>query len=152
MLPFENFNDDKTTAFLADGIQDDILTSLANIHDLQVISRTSTERYRGSTRSANLPDIAKALGVANVLEGSVRREGDRAVVNVQLIDAVRDRHLWAHRYDYTLSDSLGIQGQVAREIADALRVRLTPEEKSRVERKPTDKRSGLRSLSSGPAL
>ena len=113
VLPFENFSDDKANAFFADGIQDDILTSLAKIRDLRVISRTSTESYRGGKGSHNLREIAKALGAANVLEGSVRREGNRVVVNVQLIDALQDRHLWANRYDRTLADSLGLQGELA---------------------------------------
>jgi TolB-like protein/class 3 adenylate cyclase len=138
VLPFENFSDDKANAFFADGIQDDILTSLARIRDLRVISRTSTERYRGGKQSHNLPEIAKALGATNVLEGSVRREGNRIVLNVQLIDAMHDRHLWANRYDRTVADSLGLQGELARDIADALRATLTPEEAARVERKPTD--------------
>jgi TolB-like protein/class 3 adenylate cyclase/Flp pilus assembly protein TadD len=137
VLPFENFSDDKANAFFADGIQDDILTSLAKIRDLRVISRTSVESYRAGKDSRNLSEIAKTLGVANVLEGSVRREGNRVIVNVQLIDAVQDRHLWANRYELTLQDSLGIDGQVARAIADALRARLTPEEAARVQSKPT---------------
>jgi TolB-like protein/class 3 adenylate cyclase len=137
VLPFENFSDDKANAFFADGIQDDILTSLAKIRDLRVISRTSVESYRGRKDSRNLREIAKTLGVANVLEGSVRREGDRVILNVQLIDAVQDRHLWANRYELTLQDSLGIDGQVARAIADALRARLTPDEAARVQSKPT---------------
>lgn len=137
VLPFENFSEDKANAFFADGIQDDILTSLANISELRVISRTSTERYRGGKESHNLPEIAKALGTANVLEGSVRREGNRIVVNVQLIDALHDRHLWANRYDRSIADSLGLQGELAREIAEALKATLTPAETERVERKPT---------------
>jgi TolB-like protein/Tfp pilus assembly protein PilF len=136
VLPFENFSDDKENAFFADGIQDDILTSLARIRDLLVISRASAMQYR-NTAARNLREIGKALGVANVLEGSVRREGGRVVVNVQLIDALHDRHLWANRYDRTLADSLGLQGELAAEIAEALRVRLSPEEKARVETKPT---------------
>ncbi len=138
VLPFENFSDDKANAFFADGIQDDILTSLAKIHDLRVISRTSVESYRGRKESRNLREIAKTLGVANVLEGSVRREGNRVIMNVQLIDALQDRHLWANRYDLTLPDSLGIDGQLAREIANALSARLTPDETARVQRKPTE--------------
>ena len=137
VLPFENFSDDKENAFFADGMQDDILTSLAQIEGLRVISRTSVTAYRGSKKSHNLREISKALNVANVLEGSVRREGNRVVVNVQLIDAVRDRHLWANRYDRTLSDALGLQGELAAEIADTLRVTLSPDEKARVEKKPT---------------
>src|SRR3954471_17169666 len=137
VLPFENFSDDKENAFFADGIQDDILTSLAKIHDLKVISRTSVMPYRGATKN-NLPQIAQALGVANVLEGSVRRGGNRVVVSVQLIDARKDRHLWAKRYDRPLEDSLGLQGELASEIANELRATLSPEEKDRVETKPTE--------------
>jgi TolB-like protein/class 3 adenylate cyclase/Flp pilus assembly protein TadD len=138
VLPFENFSDEKENAFFADGIQDDILTSLAQIQGLRVISRSSVMGFRGSSGSRNLRAISRALGVANVLEGSVRREANRVVVNVQLIDALRDRHLWADRYDRTLNDTLGLQGELAREIADALRVTLSPEEKARVEKKPTN--------------
>ena len=138
VLPFENFSDDKENAFFADGIQDDILTSLAMIRDLRVISRTSVMGYRGGRASHNLREIGKSLGVVNVLEGSVRRLGSRVVVNVQLIDALQDRHLWANRYDRTLADSLGLQGELAVEIAEALRVALNPDEKARVEKKPTE--------------
>ena len=137
VLPFENFSDDKENAFFADGIQDDILTSLARIKDLRVISRTSVMGYRGAAVHS-LREIGKALGIANILEGSVRREGNRVVVTVQLIDALKDRHLWANRYDRTLADSLGLQGELAAEIAEALRVTLSPDEKARVETKPTE--------------
>jgi TolB-like protein len=136
VLPFENFSADKENALFADGIQDDILTSLARIRDLKVISRSSVMQFR-DVAARNLREIGKTLGVANILEGSVRREGTRVVVNVQLIDALNDRHVWANRYDRTLADSLGLQGELAAEIADALRVALSPEEKERVERKPT---------------
>jgi len=135
VLPFENYSADKENAFFADGIQDDILTSLAKIKDLRVISRTSVMGYRDAH---NLREIGQALGIANILEGSVRREGNRVVVTVQLIDALRDRHLWANRYDRTLADSLGLQGELATEIAEALRVTLSPDEKARVETKPTE--------------
>jgi len=137
VLPFENFSDDKENAFFADGIQDDILTSLAKIHDLKVISRTSVMAYRGAAKN-NLPQIAQALGVVNILEGSVRRGDNRVVVSVQLIDARNDRHLWAKRYDRPLADSLGLQGELASEIATELRATLSPEEKGRVETKPTE--------------
>ncbi len=137
VLPFENMSDDKANGYFADGIQDDILTSLAQIRDLRVISRTSVERYRGGKASHNLPQIARELGAANVLEGSVRREANRVVVNVQLIDAVHDRHIWAQRYDKPISDSLGLQGELAREIAGALQATLTPDETARVQSKPT---------------
>ena len=137
VLPFENFSNDKENAFFADGIQEDILTSLAQIEGLRVISRTSVMSYRGGKGSHNLRSISKELGAANILEGSVRREGNRVAVTVQLIDAQHDRHLWANRYDRTLADSLGLQGELASEIADALRVTLTADEKARVHTKPT---------------
>src|SRR5437016_12820989 len=136
VLPFANLSDEKANAFFADGVQDDILTSLAKIKDLRVISRSSVMQFR-DVATRNLREIAKTLGVANVLEGSVRREGDRVVVNVQLIDARDDRHIWANRYDRTLTDSLGLQGELAGEIADALRASLTADEKARVATKPT---------------
>jgi len=137
VLPFDNFSDDKENAFFADGIQDDILTSLAKIRDLKVISRTSVMAYRGAGQH-NLRQIADALGVANILEGSVRRGENRVVVNVQLIDARTDRHIWGNRYDRQLADSLGLQGELASEIAQELRATLSPEEKVRVETKPTE--------------
>jgi TolB-like protein/class 3 adenylate cyclase/Tfp pilus assembly protein PilF len=137
VLPFANMSEAKENAFFADGIQDDILTSLAKIDGLRVISRTSVMGYR-SDAARNLREIGKALGVANVLEGSVRREGNRVVVNVQLIDALHDRHLWANRYDRTIADSLGLQGELATEIAKALSATLSPDEKARVETKPTE--------------
>jgi TolB-like protein/Tfp pilus assembly protein PilF len=137
VLPFDNFSDEKDNAFFADGIQDDILTSLAKIRDLKVISRTSVMPYRGAGKN-NLRQIAQALGVANVLEGSVRRGENRVVVSVQLIDARNDHHIWANRYDRPLADSLGLQGELAAEIAAELRATLSPEEKARVETKPTE--------------
>jgi len=137
VLPFENFSDDKANGYFADGIQDDVLTALAKIRDLRVISRTSVEKYRGSKESRNLREIAKALGVNNILEGSVRRVGDRMVMNVQLIDAVQDRHRWANKYDLTLQDSLGIDGQIASAIATALSANVTADETARVTDKPT---------------
>jgi TolB-like protein len=137
VLPFDNFSDEKGNAFFADGIQDDILTSLAKIHELKVISRTSVMPYRDAGKK-NLREIAQALGVVHVLEGSVRSGGNRVVVNVQLIDARNDRHIWASRYDRPLADSLGLQGELAAEIAAELRATLSPEEKVRVETKPTE--------------
>ena len=136
VLPFENFSADKENAFFADGIQDDLLTNLAKIQALTVISRTSVMRYR-DTGTRDIKEIGKSLGVSNILEGSVRREGNRVVVNVQLIDALSDRHIWAQSYDRTIADSLGLEGELATEIADALRAQLTPEEKVRVATKPT---------------
>jgi TolB-like protein len=137
VLPFENFSDGKENAFFADGIQDDILTSLAKIHELKVISRTSVMPYRGAGKN-NLRQIAEALGVVNLLEGSVRRGENRVVVSVQLIDARNDHYIWANRYDRPLADSLGLQGELAAEIAAELRATLSPEEKVRVETKPTE--------------
>ena len=136
VLPFENFSPDKENAFFADGVQDDILTSLAKIKDLRVTSRSSVMKYR-DVAEHKLDQIGKALGVANVLEGSVRREGDRVVVNVQLVDAQSARQIWANRYDRTLADSLGLQGELASEIADALRATLSTDEQARVTAKLT---------------
>src|SRR5262249_23364836 len=136
VLPFQNFSTDKENAFFADGVQDDILTSLARIKDLRVISRSSVMQFR-DVAEQNLKKIAKKLGVDNVLEGSVRREGDRVVVNVQLIEAKNYRQIWANRYDRTLADSLGLQGELASEIADALRATLSTDEQARVTAKPT---------------
>jgi len=136
VLPFQNFSPDKENAFFADGVQDDILTSLAKIKDLRVISRSSVMKFRDAA-AQNLRAIGKTLGVANVLEGSVRREGDRVVVNVQLVDAQSARQIWANRYDRTLADSLGLQGELASEIADALRATLSTDEQARVTAKPT---------------
>ncbi len=135
VLPMENSSEDKKNAFFADGIQGDLLTSLAKISDLKVISRTSVMQYRGAAR--NLREIARALGVAHVLEGGVRRIDNRVVVNVQLIDARTDRPIWAERYDRTIADSLGLQGELATEIARALKAKLAPEEKASLGTKPT---------------
>src|SRR6266403_730146 len=137
VLPFTNLSEDKQNAFFADGIQDDILTALARIGGLRVISRSSVMQFRDPA-AHTLREVGKLLGVANVLEGSVRREAGRVVVNVQLIDALKDRHLWANRYERTLADSLGLQGELATEIANELRVTLSPNEKARIETKPTD--------------
>jgi TolB-like protein/Tfp pilus assembly protein PilF len=136
VLPFQNFSPDKDNAFFADGVQDDILTSLAKIKDLKVISRSSVMQFR-DVAAQNLREIAKTLEVANVLEGSVRKEGERVVVNVQLVDAQSARQIWANRYDRTLADSLGLQGELASEIADALRATLSTDEQARVTAKPT---------------
>ncbi len=137
VLPFANFSDDKQNAFFADGIQDDILTALARIGGLRVISRSSVMQFRDPA-AHTLREVGKLLGVANVLEGSVRRQGETIVVNVQLINALNDAHLWANRYERTLADSLGLQGELASQIASELRVTLSPNEKANVETKPTD--------------
>ena len=138
VLPFENLSREPDNAFFADGIQDDILTNLAKIADLKVISRTSVLQYRGGGAPRNLSEIAKALGVENILEGSVRRIENRVLVTAQLIDARDGRHIWAERYDRTLADSIGLQGELATEIANALRMKLAPTIKARVEAKPTE--------------
>jgi TolB-like protein/tetratricopeptide (TPR) repeat protein len=136
VLPFENLSEDKENAFFADGIQDDVLTSLTKIADLKVISRTSVMHYRGTTR--NLREIAQALGVNHILEGTVRRDGNRALVSVQLIDARNDRHIWAQRYDRTIADAIGLQGELATQIATELQAKLTPAEKTSLGTKPTN--------------
>src|SRR5256886_5903511 len=136
VLPFENLSDDKENAYFADGVQDDILTNLSKVGDLKVISRTSVMPYRGKTQ--NLRDIGKALGVSNILEGSVRRSGNKVRVNVQLIDATNDQHVWAEDYDGDLSDVFKIQTDLATKIASALQAKLSPTEKEQITRKPTE--------------
>ena len=136
VLPFQNLSDEKENAYFADGMQDDILTNLSKIGDLKVISRTSVMSYRGSgTRNAR--EIGKMLGVATLLEGSVRRIGSRVRVNVQLIDANNDEHIWAEDYDRDLTDVFAIQTDLAQKIASALRAKLSPNEKARLDRRPT---------------
>jgi TolB-like protein/Flp pilus assembly protein TadD len=136
VLPFENLSDEKANAYFADGIQDDVLTNLSKISDLRVISRTSVMQYRG--RPTKLTEIGKALGVSNILEGSVRRSGNKVRVNVQLIDANTDEHLWAKDYDRDLTDVFATQSDLAGQIADALQAKLSPAEKSQMSRKPTE--------------
>src|SRR6476661_4170178 len=136
VLPFQNLSDEKENAYFADGIQDDILTNLSKIGDLKVISRTSVNSYRGNdTRSAR--EIGKALGVATLLEGSVRRIGNRVRVNVQLINADNDEHIWAEDYDRDLTDVFAIQTDLAQKIASALQAKLSPSERARIDRRPT---------------
>src|SRR5947207_12181787 len=136
VLPFENFSDSKENAFFADGIQDDILTNLAKIGDLKVISRTSVMPYRGKSASAR--EIGKALGVSAILEGSVRKDRNRVRVNVQLINAANDEHIWAEDYDRDLTDMFAIQTDVAQKIASELQAKLSPSEKAQLTRKPTE--------------
>src|SRR5712691_7045763 len=136
VLPFQNLSDEKENAYFADGMQDDILTNLSKIGDLKVISRTSVMSYRGrGTRNAR--DIGTALGVATLLEGSVRRIDNRVRVNVQLINANNDEHIWAEDYDRDLTDVFAIQTDLAQKIASALQARLSPNEKARLDRRPT---------------
>jgi TolB-like protein len=136
VLPFENLSDDKANAYFATGIQDEILTRLAKVGELKVISRTSTQRY--AAKPGNLPEIAKQLGVANILEGSVQKAGDAVHINVQLIRAATDEHLWAESYNRKLDDIFGVEGEVAQTVADTLRARLTGAEKQRIAAKLTD--------------
>lgn len=136
VLPFENFSDDKDNAFFADGIQDDILTNLSKIGDLKAISRTSVMQYRG--KASNVREIGKALGVSAILEGSVRRSANRIRVNVQLIDATTDEHIWANDYDRDLTDVFAIQSDLAQKIASELQAKLSPTEKAQMTRKPTE--------------
>src|SRR6266404_6309933 len=137
VLPFQNLSDEKENAYFADGMQDDILTNLSKIGDLKVISRMSVMSYRGdSTRNAR--EIGKALGVATLLEGSVRRIGNRVRVNVQLINANNDEHIWAEDYDRDLTDVFAIQTDLAQKIASTLQAKLSPNEKARIDRRPTE--------------
>ncbi|HYJ06560.1 MAG TPA: hypothetical protein VEX43_15600 [Chthoniobacterales bacterium] len=136
VLPFDSFSNDQENAFFADGIQDDILTNLSKIGDLRVISRTSVMPYRGKEK--NVREIGKALGVATLLEGSVRKDGNRVRVNVQLINAVNDEHIWSEVYDRDLTDVFAIQTDLAQKIAKELQAKLSPSEKAQMTRKPTE--------------
>lgn len=137
VLPFDNLSSDPDNAFFADGVQDEILTSLAKIADLKVISRTSVMQYRGETKR-NLRDIGQQLGVDHLLEGSVQRAKQTVRVNAQLIDAHTDAHLWAQTYDRSLADVFAIQSEIAKTIADQLRAQLSPTEKSALDERPTN--------------
>ncbi len=136
VLPFENRSEDKANAYFADGIQDEILTRLSKIADLKVISRTSTQHYKSAP--GNLREIAKQLGVAHVVEGSVQKSGDAVRVNVQLIKAANDSHLWADTFDRKLTDIFSVESEVAKAIADELRVHVSGQEKQAIAAKPTD--------------
>ena len=136
VLPFQNLSVDKTDAYLADGIQEEILTRLSKIADLKVISRTSTQRYKSSPK--NLPDISRQLGVAHVLEGSLQKSGDQIRVHVQLIAAENDSHLWAEKYDRKLSDIFAVETEIATRIADALQAKLTGQEQRAIAARPTE--------------
>src|SRR2546430_10476378 len=136
VLPFENRSEEKANAYFADGIQDEILTRLSKIADLKVISRTSTQHYKSAPE--NLPEIASQLGVAHILEGSVQKSGDAVRVNVQLIKAANDSHLWADTFDRKLTDIFSVESDVAKAIADQLRAKLTGREDQEIVAKPTD--------------
>jgi len=136
VLPFENLSEEKANAFFADGVQDEILTNLARIADLKVISRTSVMQYKTGLQR-NLREIGQQLGVAHLLEGSVQRAANRVRVNAQLIDARTDAHLWAQTYDRDLADVFAIQSEIAKAIADQLQAKLSPNEKAAIEKAPT---------------
>ena len=136
VLPFENRSEDKANAYFADGIQDEILTRLSKIADLKVISRASMQRYKSAPE--NLPEIAKQLAVAHILQGSVQKSGDAVRVNVQLIKAANDSHLWADTYDRKLTDIFSVESEVAKAIADQLRAKLTAPEEQVIAAKPTE--------------
>jgi TolB-like protein/cytochrome c-type biogenesis protein CcmH/NrfG len=136
VLPFENRSEDNANAYFAEGIQDEILTRLSKIADLKVISRTSTQHYKSAPE--NLAEIGKQLGVAHILEGSVQRSGDGVRVNVQLIKAANDSHLWADTFDRKLTDIFSVESEVAKSIAEQLRAKLTGQEEQVIAAKPTD--------------
>src|SRR5947207_359220 len=135
VLPFENLSEDKANAYFADGIQDEILTRLSKIADLKVISRTSTQHYKSAPE--NLREIASQLGVAHILEGSVQKSGDAVRVNVQLIKAANDSHLWADTFDRKLTDIFSVESEVAKAIADTLKAKLTGAEEQLISARPT---------------
>src|SRR5437868_11201800 len=136
VLPFENLSDEKQNAYFADGVQDEILTDLAKVADLKVISRTSVMPYKSSI-ARNLREIGKQLGVSHLLEGSVQRSANHIRVNAQLIDARTDAHLWAQTYDRDLADVFAIQSEIAKTIADQLQAKILPREKLDIEKEPT---------------
>ncbi|HMF81158.1 MAG TPA: hypothetical protein VK562_07125, partial [Candidatus Acidoferrum sp.] len=136
VLPFENRSEEKANAYFAEGIQDEILTRLSKIADLKVISRTSTQHYKSAPE--NVSEIARQLGVAHILEGSVQKSGDAVRVNVQLIKAANDSHLWADTFDRKLTDIFSVESEVAKTIADQLRAKLTGREEREIAAKPTD--------------
>jgi TolB-like protein/Flp pilus assembly protein TadD len=136
VLPFESLSEEKGNAYFAEGIQDEILTRLAKVADLKVISRTSTQHFKSAPD--NLPQIAKQLGVTNILEGSVQKANDQVRVNVQLINALTDAHLWAETYDRKLTDIFAVESDIAKTIADTLQAKLTGSEKIAIAKKPTE--------------
>src|SRR5438874_8627405 len=135
VLPFDNLSRDPDNAFFAEGVQDEILTRLAKVADLKVIARTSTQKFKSAPE--NLPDIAKQLGAMNILEGSVQKVNDQVRVNVQLINALTNAHLWAEIYDRKLSDIFAVQSDIAKTVADTLQAKLTGSEKTAISKEPT---------------
>jgi len=138
VLPFENLSDDKQNAYFADGVQDEILTNLAKVADLKVISRTSVMQYKKNIIQRNLREVGKTLGVAHILEGTVQRAGGRVRVSAQLIDARTDAHLWGESYDREIADVFAIENELAETIVAQLKSKLSPEEKAAIEQKPTN--------------
>src|SRR5437762_10827663 len=136
VLPFENWSEDKANAYFAEGVQDEILTRLSKIADLKVTSRTSTQHYKSAPE--NLAEIAKQLGVAHILEGSVQKSGDAVRVNVQLIKAANDSQVWAETFDRKLTDIFSVESEVAKAIADQLRAKISGREEQVIAAKPTD--------------
>src|SRR5207244_1898759 len=136
VLPFDNLSRDPDNAYFCEGVQDEILTRLAKVADLKVISRTSTQHFKSTPD--NLPQIAKQLGMAHILEGSVQKANDQVRVNVQLINALTDAHLWADTYDRKLTDIFAVDSEIAKTIADTLQARLTGSEKTEMSKKPTE--------------
>ena len=151
VLPFENLSEEKANAFFADGVQDEILTDLAKIADLKVISRTSVMQYKTGV-ARNLREISKALGVSHLLEGSVQRAANRVRVNAQLINAQTDAHVWAETYDRDLADVFAIQSEIAKTIANQLRAKLSPTEKAEIDQKPMSDLAALDLYTRGKAL
>src|SRR5438132_2576362 len=135
VLPFDNLSRDPDNAYFAEGVQDEILTRLAKVADLKVISRTSTQHFKSAP--ANLPEIAKQLGVTNILEGSVQKAADQVRVNVQLINAITDAHVWADTYDRKLTDIFAVESEIAKNIAETLQARLSGSEKTSIAKTPT---------------
>jgi TolB-like protein/Flp pilus assembly protein TadD len=136
VLPFDSLSEDKSNAFFAEGVQDEILTRLAKVADLKVIARTSTKKFQSAPE--NLPDIAKQLGVAHILEGSVQKSNDQVRVNVQLINALTNAHLWAEIYDRKLTDIFAVESEIAKTIADTLQAKLSGSEKAAISSAPTE--------------
>ncbi len=147
VLPFENLSEDKANAYFAEGIQDEILTRLSKVADLKVISRTSTQHYKSAPE--NLPEIARQLGVAHILEGSVQKSGEAVRVNVQLIKAANDSHLWADTFDRKLTDVFAIESEIAKSIADTLKAKLTGSEEHAIAARPTENTNAHQSYLKG---
>src|SRR5207244_8912815 len=135
VLPFDNLSRDPDNAYFAEGVQDEILTRLAKVADLKVISRTSTQRFKSAP--ADLRDIAKQLGVMHILEGSVQKANEQVRVNVQLINAMTDGHLWADTYDRKLTDIFAVESEIAKTVADVLQAKLTGSEQQVIAARPT---------------